>query len=282
MTPLVAQPVGSPAARPFLKWAGGKRQLLPELRKHVPSSFRKYVEPFVGGGAFFFDLQPREAILGDVNSALISAYMGVRNLVEGVIRHLERHARLHSKEHYLETRKLLVVNGQPVGEVSNAAARTIYVNKTCFNGLWRVNSKGGFNVPMGDYANPTICDAPGLRAASRALQHTTLLCQDWRKTARLVERGDFVYFDPPYAPVSKTANFVGYASGGFLWIDQVKLMECALQLKAGGAYVLLTNADVPEVRDLYKRGFEMRRVDANRAINSAGGKRGAVGELIIW
>lgn len=277
----VAEVISLGTARPFTKWAGGKRQLLHELRKHVPSTFGKYVEPFVGGGALFFDLQPKGAILADINLNLMAAYKGVRDEVESVIGLLGAHQGMHCKAHYLDSRSLLLVDGQPVGKLANAAARMIYVNKTCFNGLWRVNKKGGYNVPMGDYANPTICDSPGLRAASRVLQGTSLFCQSWEKTAELVKSGDFVYFDPPYIPVTGTANFTGYASGGFDMTEQRKLRDCAAILKHGGVHVLLSNSDTDATRDLYA-GFPMRRVEANRAINSAGGKRGAVGELLIW
>jgi DNA adenine methylase len=269
-------------AKPFLKWAGGKRQLLHELRDHIPSAFGRYFEPFVGGGAFFFDIQPTGVILGDINLNLIAAYKGVRDDVESVIGLLKIHERLHCKAHYFESRALMLVEGRPVGKIANAAARMIYINKTCFNGLFRVNKAGGYNVPMGRYENPTICDAWGLRAASRALQGVSLLNQSWEKTAEAVGKGDFVYFDSPYVPASASANFVGYARGGFGPDDQRKLRDCALILKKGGAYVLLSNSDTPEVRELYGRGFEMRRVEANRAINSKGGKRGAVGELLIW
>ena len=277
----VAEVISLGTARPFTKWAGGKRQLLHELRKHVPSTFGKYVEPFVGGGALFFDLQPKSAILADINLNLMAAYKGVRDELAGVIRLLDLHKILHDRAHYSKERKLLLIDGEPVGKLANAAARMIYVNKTCFNGLWRVNKKGGYNVPMGDYANPTICDAPGLRAASRALQGTSLFCQGWEKTAELVKAGDFVYFDPPYIPATATANFTGYASGGFDMTEQRKLRDCAAILKYGGAHVLLSNSDTDTTRDLYA-GFPMRRVEANRSINSAGGKRGAVGEILIW
>lgn len=274
----IVEPTG---ARPFVKSAGGKRHLLHELRKHVPASFGKYYEPFVGGGALFFDLQPAHAVLGDANLNLLAAYKGVRDDVEGVIALLGLHERRHCKTHYLEQRKLLLVDERPVGPVTNAAARMIYVNKTCFNGLWRVNRKGQFNVPMGDYDRPTICDPAGLRAASRALQGVTLVHEDFRKTAGLVHPGDFVYFDPPYVPVDQTSNFVGYVMNGFGEMDQIALRHFARVLRDGGVHVLLSNADVPWVREAYD-GFNIRRVEANRSINSKGGKRGAVGEVLIW
>jgi DNA adenine methylase len=277
-----APDVSLAGARPFIKSAGGKRLLLHELRKHVPSSYGTYFEPFVGGGALFFDLRSGCAVLGDANLNLMSAYKGVRDDVDGVVELLRLHEKLHCREHYYAQRRTLLVDGRPVGHIENAAARMIYINKTCFNGLWRVNRKGEFNVPMGDYTAPNICDVFGLKAASMALQGVKLLCQSWEKTAELVQKGDFVYFDPPYWPVGGTSNFTSYTSGGFGPEDQRALRDCARVLRKGGAHVLLSNADVPEVRELYESAFNVRRVQANRAINSKGGKRGSVGELLIW
>jgi DNA adenine methylase len=273
-----------PPAKPFLKWAGGKRQLLPELLKHVPPHFDHYYEPFVGGGALFFALQPQPATLGDSNLHLIAAYKGVRDNVEDVIKFLALHAKRHNKTYYYATRAALVdtSTGRPVGALPNVAARVIYINRTCFNGLWRVNKAGGYNVPMGDYKNPAICDAVGLRACSRALQGVTLVHKDFAETVADAEKGDFVYFDPPYAPTSGTADFVSYTRDGFDGEDQWRLRDVAFDLKRRGVGVLLSNADTPGVRKVYRSGFEMRRVEAKRAINSKADRRGAVGELLIW
>jgi DNA adenine methylase len=255
--------------------------LLPELLKHIPKSLNRYFEPFLGGGALFFEVQPQTAWLNDINRHLVAAYTAVRDDVEGVILALEVHQARHNKAHFNETRAL-IVDGKPQGAPAAAAARVIYINKTCFNGLWRVNKKGSFNTPMGAYKNPTICDAIGLRRASRALQGARICCIDFWEVVKGAGKGDFVYFDPPYIPAGGAADFTAYTKSGFGPIDQHRLRDAALLLKAHGVSVLLTNSDTQTTRDLYRRGFTMRRVDARRAINSKASARGAVGELIIW
>jgi DNA adenine methylase len=270
------------AAAPFLKWAGGKRQLLPKIRELVPEDFGDYFEPFIGGGAVFFDLFAggrigRRARLGDSNTELIETYKTVRENVGGLIVSLGAHARRHSAAHYYAVRASRTMPGVP------RASRMIYLNRTGFNGLYRVNKKGGFNVPFGQYANPTICDEENLRACARVLERASIVCADFEKTvlgATGAERGDFVYFDPPYVPVSETANFTSFTPGGFGPADQQRLADCARRLKSDGVRVLISNADVPFVRKLYK-GFELHRVAARRNINSKGAERGTVGELLI-
>ena len=271
-----------PVAHPLIKTVGGKRQLLPEIRKHVPDKFGHYFEPFVGGGAVFFDLYAagrlkKESYLGDANGELITAYRAVRDNTEVTIEFLGNYARRHSEALFYETR------GRPALPVDRpaVAARMIYLNRTCFNGLYRVNKKGLFNVPFGRYANPTICDEANLRACAQALQTAKLSAGDFQELAMKARRGDFCYFDPPYAPVSATSDFTSYTKDGFGLEDQKRLVEVAYRLKRTGVHVLLSNADLPLVRKLYK-GFEMRRVEARRNVNSKGGKRGAVGELLIW
>jgi DNA adenine methylase len=272
--PMTALP--SPAT-PFLKWVGGKRQLLPEIRKHVPEKFGRYVEPFLGGGAVFFDLSPVGGTrLGDANGELVGTYRAVRDDVEEVIKTLHAHARLHSAKHYYHVRGL---GSDLTGPA--LAARMIYLNKTGFNGLYRVNRSGGFNVPIGSYKNPTVCDEANLRACARALQGVDLVQADFTLVAEPARSGDFVYFDPPYVPVGGTSDFTSFTAAGFGIADQERLVDFAGRLKASGVHVLLSNADLPAVRELY-RGFEMRAVQARRNINSNGGKRGAVGELLIW
>ena len=275
-------PFGRPV--PFLKWVGGKRQLLSQLADHVPLrlEFGHYYEPFLGGGALFFELRNRgwrgPATLGDANELLIRTYRGVRNDVEGVIEYLKNSK--YDKKEYLEERaRSALMYSKP--DDDEVAAWFIYMNKCCFNGLWRVNKKGEFNVPFGTYKNPTICDADGLRAASQALRRTKLVTTDFEKTLRNVESGDLVYLDPPYLPASATANFTSYTRDGFTWQDQVRLRACALRLKKLGAFVILSNADVPAVHELYGKPFTIRRVEARRAINSRASARGPVGEVII-
>ncbi len=271
---------GVVAPKPWLKWAGGKRQLLPELRKYMPiDDAGHYYEPFIGGGAVFFDLRARgfegHATLGDANERLVRAYLGVRNDVEAVIETL-RGSRYDKREYLRERARK--VDGLEDDEV---AAWLIYLNKTGFNGLYRVNRAGQFNVPFGRYDNPTICDTEGLRAASGALRKTEMRIGDFEKTVRGAEQRDLVYFDPPYCPVSDTANFVGYAKDGFDMADQERLRDCAVRMKQRGVHVVLSNADVPAVRKLYAKGFKLHSVSARRSINSDKSARGPVGELII-
>lgn len=302
-----------PLARPFVKYAGGKTQLLPELRKHVPEKFGTYYEPFVGGGAFFFDLNlgTRRAVLCDANPVLMATYRAIRSEVESVVRGLGRHQRLYlhrgacglcgyygkhgprcPRETVLPSRRyyLKVRERQSMARSDAAlAAWLIFLNKTGFNGLWRVNRAGKFNVPPGGFSRrPPILDAANLRACSRALGSVTLVQGDFEHGCGLqhaqagVQAGDFVYFDPPYWPVSGTSDFTTYSKDGFSPADQQRLRDVALALKKRGVHVLLSNADVPAVRRLYKHGFSCRRVRARRAINSQVKKRGHVDELLIW
>lgn len=265
---------------PFLKWAGGKRQLLPELKKALPSSFGKYYEPFVGGGALFFELRRMgmsgQAVLTDVNRSLIRGYMGVRDSVEEVIRALQKMR--YDKDEYLKRRRVDPATLTSAG----AAAWLIYTNRCRFNGLWRVNKKGQFNVPFGRHTNPTICNAEVLRSASMALQYSTEIeSWDFDNAADAADRGDLVYFDPPYVPLSESSDFTRYTRDGFTLADQTRLRDCALALKRRGVHVVLSNSDTTVVRRLYARDFSIRRVEAVRAINSKADRRGAVGELII-
>jgi DNA adenine methylase len=265
--------------KPLLKWVGGKRQLLSELRKYIPAKFGRYYEPFVGGGALFFDLRARgwdgRASLNDMNGLLAWTYVGVRDDVEWVIRRLQKMK--YDRDYYAETRA-----SQPGLDESVAfiAAWFIYINKTGFNGLWRVNKSGQCNVPFGRYDNPTICDEPTLRACSEALRRGEIRNVDFQAAGGVAYKGDLVYYDPPYAPVSATANFTGYTSGGFNYTDQVRLRDLAWRQREKGVHVILSNADVPLVRALYAK-FDIHAVEARRAINSTAGKRGKVGEVII-
>lgn len=273
--------------KPFIKYAGGKSQLLPELEKHIPKTIGRYYEPFVGGGAFFYCLcakqptdKPLEAAMGDSNEELILTYKAVCDKPADLIRTLSKYAGRYAVEgekFYYEARGYNT-SGMLKTE---RAARFIFLNRTCFNGLYRVNKKGEFNVPHGKYKNPTICDEVTLLTASDALAHTEIWHGDFERTVSTAMRGDFVYFDPPYWPASESADFVSYTKDGFGSADHERLRDCALRLKKKGVHVLLSNADVSAVRKLYK-GFDMRRVEAKRNINSKGGKRGAVGELLIW
>jgi DNA adenine methylase len=261
--------------QPFLKWVGGKRQVLPALLDRAPSRFGTYFEPFLGGGALFFALRPREAVLADVNERLVRTYRGVRDSVEEVIERLGTYP--HDKRFFLRMRK------DDVDQRSDAevAAWIIYLNRTCFNGLYRVNAENRFNVAFGRYVNPRICDAEGLRECARALASAELLVGDFADVATRAGRGDFVYFDPPYVPRSATSCFTSYDPGGFDTPDQVRLRDIAVALKARGAHVLLSNSSAPLVRTLYQRHFQLTDVEARRAVNCKGEGRGAITELLI-
>lgn len=267
-------------ARPFLRWAGGKTRLLPELRLRAPAKYGTYFEPFLGGGSLFFDLAPERAVLSDVNPELVNAYLTVRNNVEALIVQLGTLSHGYKQRgcaHYLDVRALSLGS---LDEVSRAA-RLIYLNKTCFNGLYRVNKKDQFNTPPGKFASPpTICDADNLRSCSVALSKATLHVCDYASATVRMSRGDFVYFDPPYVPVSKTANFTSYAKEGFGPAEQKKLAEMAEKLKYRGVLVLLSNSGTDEVAKLYEN-FEVEEVKMRRNINCSAGKRGLVKEYLI-
>jgi DNA adenine methylase len=263
------------AGRPFLKWAGGKRQLLPSLLRHAPAKRPHYFEPFVGGGALFFALRPREAVLADVNKRLIRAYKGVRKSVDKVIRLLKSYP--HDPTFFYRFREATIDDGTD----AEVAAWFIYLNKTGFNGLYRVNRANGFNVPFGRYANPNICDEPTLRACSAALADADLRVEDFEAVVEKAKHDDFVYFDPPYVPLSPTSSFTSYTSGGFGHAEQIRLRDTARRLKERGVHVLLSNSSAPFVRQLYAEGFEIVEVSATRLVNSKATARGAIVELLI-
>jgi DNA adenine methylase len=262
-------------ARPFLKWAGGKRQLLPELRKRVPRGYGRYFEPFLGGGALFFAERPERATLADVNRRLVRTYRGVREDVEAVIERLRGYR--YDEASFYEVRSMDV----DAGSDAEVAAWFIYLNKTGYNGLYRVNRHNRFNVPFGRYVNPTICDPATLRACSRALRGADLREGDFAKVAEEAQANDFVYFDPPYMPLSTTSSFTSYTSTGFGAPEQTRLRDLALTLKRRGVHVLLSNSAAPFIRDLYRDGFDVKCVSATRMVNSRAAGRGAIAELVI-
>lgn len=273
------------SARPFIKFAGGKGQLVPVLLEHVPKKFGDYFEPFVGGGSFFYALHTRglirkHAVLGDANVRLINAYRGVRGWTDDVIRDLLRMR--DNKKTFLATRERF---NKDHGEEHPAhhAARFIYLNRTCFNGLYRVNKKDEFNVPYDPSrkGKRTICDEGRIRLASVALKEAACVIGDFEKTLRKIRRGDLVYADPPYDPKSESADFTAYTKEGFGPADQERLRDLMLALKKKGVHVIVSSPDTPRIRKLYARGFEMRRVKARRAINSKVDDRGPVGEVIL-
>jgi DNA adenine methylase len=258
-----------------LKWAGGKRQLLPALLGAAPRRSRTYFEPFLGGAALFFALGPRRAVLADTNARLIRTYRGVRDDVDGVIALLRTYR--HDPEFFYRMR------AADIDRESDArvAAWFIYLNRVGYNGLYRVNRRNRFNVPFGRYVNPTICDEPRLRACAVALRHADLQVADFCDAVRGATRGDFVYFDPPYVPLTPTASFTSYTAAGFGPDDQVRLRDLARRLKRRGVHVLISNSGTDRVRELYADGFDVDEVRARRAVNSRASGRGAVAELVI-
>ncbi len=270
---------------PIVKWAGGKTRLLDELYARLPTGFGRYFEPFAGGAALFFRLAPTlpvlpvSAVIADANFDLVTMYRAVAINVETVIERLLAHRNRHCERYYYETRDRW--NGErATWPDEERAAVFVYLNKTCFNGLWRVNQSGGFNVPMGDYKNPRILDPDALRAASEALSRAEIACSDYRDSVAAAGPGDLVYFDPPYVPAGETANFASYTADGFGADDQRELAAFAGSLVERGCHVLLSNSDTPFVRSLYQ-GWRIDRVQCNRAINSKATKRGDVDEVII-
>jgi DNA adenine methylase len=262
------------AARPFLKWAGGKGQLLGRLRSRVPASYGRYFEPFLGGGALFFDLSPKRSVLSDVNAEIIDCYVAVRDHVDELVAALRTHR--YDSEHYYAVRDT-DPGSLPLVE---RAARTIFLNKTGFNGLYRVNLAGKFNVPFGRYAKPAICDEKNLRACSAALVNAELRVHDFEQAVGETVAGDFVYFDPPYVPLSRTATFTAYAPGGFGPDAQKRLARVFTKLARRRVLLLLSNSDVPEIRKLYG-SYRIDVIQATRVINSKATRRGPVSELLV-
>ena len=246
---------------------------------HVPESVGRYYEPFVGGGALFFRLGHPEAILGDDNGELVHCWTMVRDRPEALITALREH--VYEKDYYYEVRARDPRELTPI----RRAARTIYLNRTGFNGLYRVNKSGGFNVPFGRYKNPLICDETNLLACSKFLAGTDLRQGGFAQTVQEAGEGDFVYFDPPYVPVSATANFTDYRPGGFGWDDHVRLAETMETLAQRGVKVVLSNSDGPGVRGLYEGlkapNLKVHVLRANRSINSNAARRGKVNELLV-
>ncbi|HEY3593111.1 MAG TPA: DNA adenine methylase [Polyangiaceae bacterium] len=264
-----------PPARPFLKWVGGKRQLLGAIEKHVPAKYRTYHEPFLGGAALFFHAKPTRAVLSDSNVRLIRTYRGIQNDVEGVIRRLRAYR--YERAHYLRVRQRDIDKESD----TDLAAWFIFLNRTGFNGLYRVNSKNRFNVPFGRYTNPLICDADNLRACAKALASAELRVDGFESVLRAARKGDFVYFDPPYVPLSPTSSFTSYTSAGFDEQMQTRLRDVVAELKERGVRVLLSNSAAPLVKLLYQ-DFEREEVAANRMVNSRADRRHKITELLIW
>ncbi len=280
---------------PFVKWAGGKGQLLTQFEPYFPASFGRYIEPFVGGGAVFFHLynqgrligkqmsrsEPSRIILIDRLEELINCYCVIQNQVEDLIAELQRHEpHKLDADHYYEVRAWDRRPDYAQRSDVERAARFILLNRTCYNGLYRVNRRSQFNVPFGRYDNPTICDATNLRASSRALQGVMLLVGDFARCLEWAGPGDLIYLDPPYHPLSDTANFTSYTRDDFGVDDQRRLADLFRELDRRGCLVMLSNSHTDLIRDLYD-GYEQVQVQAIRAISSKGSERGAIAELLV-
>lgn len=271
--------------KPFVKWAGGKRQLIPILNQNLPESFGTYYEPFLGGGALLFhiltDKNGQKCSISDLNSDLVLAYTTIRDRIDALITSLKNHEKNYQKDS--ESYYYSIRESNPRSEIEKTS-RLIFLNRTCFNGLYRVNSKGKFNVPLGKYSNPNIVNEENIRAVSHILQssRTTIKCRDFEAVLRDAKKGDLIYFDPPYQPVSATSNFTSYTTKDFTYDDLTRLAELCLKLDSRGCNVLLSNSDSQEVADIFaKNPWKITRIAANRSINSNSKKRTGHFELLI-
>ncbi len=273
-------------AKPFVKWVGGKRQLLKQFKDlclYPPTGFdvlkNTYYEPFVGGGAVFFDLLPKKAVLSDMNKELVITYNVIKNNVEDLIKSLKKHK--HNKEYFLKIR------AQKIEKLSDlqTASRFIYLNRTCFNGMYRVNRSGEFNVPFGDNKNPLICDEENLRKVSNILKNVSVVHEDYKNVLNKAKKGDFIYFDPPYYPINKTSSFTSYTADAFLEKEQIELRDTFMELNKRGCFVMLSNSDTSFINKIYSeikdKKVKINKVQAGRSINSKGSGRGKITEVLI-
>jgi len=273
----------NPLVKPFVKWAGGKRQLVPTiLANHLPKNYnlQTYYEPFIGGGAILFSLQPKKAVINDSNAELINCYKIIKNSLDELIEDLKNHK--NNEYYYYDIRDWdREKNFKSKTEVQRAS-RIIFLNKTCYNGLFRVNSQGQFNVPFGKYKNPNILDIAVLKAVNKYLNENQvrILNSDFQEAVKDAKRGDFIYLDPPYDPVSETASFTGYDVNGFNKQEQRRLKEVFDDLNSRGCHILLSNACTEFIEDLYK-DYLHTKISAIRAINCNGKKRGKVDEILV-
>jgi DNA adenine methylase len=264
---------------PFLKWAGGKRQLISQMNKYFPKKFNKYIEPFVGGGAVLFYLKPKFSIIIDINKELINCYKVIKNNVKELIELLKTHK--NEKNYYYKIRAL-DRDKEKFNELSNVerASRLIYLNRCCYNGLYRVNSKGEFNVPFGKYKNPNFCDEENLLSVSEALKNVKIIHGSFEICLDYAENGDFIYFDPPYHPISKTSSFTSYTKDNFGENSQFELFNVFKQLDEKGCRIMLSNSYNEYIQNLYE-DYKIITLDARRAINCNAKKRGSINVLLI-
>ena len=271
----------NPLVSPVVKWVGGKRQLLQDILKHIPDRYSTYYEPFVGGGAVLFHLQPEKIVINDINEELMSVYNVICNNVEELIEDLKKHK--NESDYFYKIREL-DRDREKYAQLNNIgrASRVIYLNKTCYNGLFRVNRQGEFNTPFGRYKNPNIVNEATLRAVNNYFNKAkvTLKCGDFEEAVKGIRKGSFVYFDPPYDPVSDSANFTGYDKGGFDKDEQMRLKKLCDKLNNRGVKFLLSNSSTEFILDLYK-DYNITIVKAKRSINSKGDGRGDVNEVLV-
>lgn len=270
--------------KPFVKWVGGKRQLLKQFRElglYPPEGFNPtintYFEPFVGGGAVFFDLLPKHAELSDLNNELVTTYNVIKHNVDELVAVLNNH--IYDKEYYLKVR---AQNVEGLSDVE-VASRFIFLNRTGFNGLYRVNKSGQFNVPFGRYSNPKICDEKNLRRVSATLQDVTIKHQDYKNILKRSRKCDFIYLDPPYYPVNATSSFTSYTAESFLDKEQTELRDTFIKLHQKGCFVMLSNSDTSFISELYAgyEGITINKIKAGRVINSKGSRRGKITEVLV-
>lgn len=266
---------------PVVKWVGGKRQIVNQIVKYIPKRISTYYEPFLGGGAVLFELQPKTAIVNDINAELITLYEVIKNNVDELIDDLKKH---RNEENYFYELRELDRNKEYYNLLTpiQRASRLIYLNKTCYNGLFRVNKAGQFNTPFGNYKNPNIINEYSLKAVSNYFNkaHITFTCKDFNEALRGARKGSFVYLDPPYDPISDTSSFTGYNKGGFDQSEQIRLKNTCDKLNEKGIKFLLSNSATKFIKDLYK-DYKIEIIQARRVINSKADKRGEIDEVLV-
>lgn len=272
-------------ARPFVKWVGGKAKLAPQLLEHFPDEYNEYYEPFAGGGALFFAVTPKNAHISDLNAVLVLTYKRIQNEVESLIDELRELEAQYKSLESLEDKKELYLNKRAdYNSLENTSPKKssllIFLNKTCFNGMYRENSKGGFNVPFGKHPNPTICDEINLRDVSAALKDASITLAPYQDAIKKAKAGDFIYFDPPYHPLNPTSSFTSYHADGFSAKDQEELRDTFRILSERGCKVMLSNSDSELINELYKE-FNIHKIYAARSINANGAGRGKIKEVLV-
>jgi len=270
--------------RPFLKWVGGKRQVIPQIKQYIPENYYRYFEPFVGGGALFFDLEPKKAYINDINKILISAYRNIKNHPYEIIDKLDELQKVFYKKNHEERKKYYYKIRYAFNNLkSDSFLKTsymIFLNKTCYNGMYRENLKRKFNVPFGRYKNPKILDKENILAVSKLLTNAIITSCSFEKAVEKAKKGDFIYFDPPYHPLSITSNFTSYSNNGFTKENQRKLRDVFEDLDNRGCFVMLSNSDTKFIGEIY-RGYTQKKVTTGRLINCKAAGRGKINELLI-